>query len=409
MKKQTFSGLLSLLLLTAAVTSCTKEHQADKAPKLSANDKTTGAVQAAARAYNLVWSDEFDGTSLNTNKWGYENGNLGVNNEKQFYQTQNVAVTGGNLVITARKETVQGQPYTSGRLNSNGKFSTKYGRIEARIKLPGVQGLWPAFWMLGNSISTGAGWPACGEIDIMEHVNTGNTVLGTIHWFNTVYSYYGGNTQTTPTNYHVYAVDWDASSIRWFVDGVQFHEANILNNINGTEEFHAPFFILLNIAVGGNLPGNNINDAALPATMLVDYVRVYSITETPGGNGAPIGTTISIKGSNGSFVSGENGEQAINCNRPTVQAWEQFTVVDAGGGKVALQSMGKYVSSENGVQAMTCNRTTIQDWEKFDWIDNGDGTFSLRGNNGAYVSSENGVQAMTCNRPTIQGWEKFTY
>ncbi|SDF74509.1 family 16 glycosylhydrolase [Chitinophaga filiformis] len=406
MKKQTFSGLLSLLLLATAVTSCTKENQAGQTPKLSANDKTVGAV--AAKSYQLVWSDEFDGTSLNTNKWGYENGNLGVNNEKQFYQTQNVAVTGGNLVITARKETVQGQPYTSGRLNSNGKFSTQYGRIEARIKLPGVQGLWPAFWMLGNSISTGAGWPACGEIDIMEQVNTSNTVLGTIHWWNTAYTYYSRSTTTSVTDFHVYAIEWDASSIHWFVDGAEYNVANIQNNINGTEEFHAPFFILLNVAVGGNLPGNNINDAALPASMLVDYVRVYNITQTPGG-GAPIGTTISIKGNNGSFVSGENGTQAMNCNRPTAQGWEQFTIVDAGGGKVALQSMGKYVSSENGVQAITCNRTTIQDWEKFDWIDNGDGTFSLRGNNGAYVSSENGVQAMTCNRPTIQGWEKFTY
>lgn len=406
MKKQTFSGLLSLLLLATAVTSCTKENQAGQTPKLSANDKTVGA--AAAKSYQLVWSDEFDGTSLNTNKWGYENGNLGVNNEKQFYQTQNVAVTGGNLVITARKETVQGQPYTSGRLNSNGKFSTQYGRIEARIKLPGVQGLWPAFWMLGNSISTGAGWPACGEIDIMEQVNTSNTILGTIHWWNTAYTYYSGNTTTTATDFHVYAIEWDASSIHWYVDGNEYHIANIQNNINGTEEFHAPFFILLNVAVGGNLPGNNINDAALPASMLVDYVRVYNITQTPGG-GAPIGTTISIKGNNGSFVSGENGTQAMNCNRPTAQGWEQFTIVDAGGGKVALQSMGKYVSSENGVQAITCNRTTIQDWEKFDWVDNGDGTFSLRGNNGAYVSSENGVQAMTCNRTTIQGWEKFTY
>jgi len=409
MKKNTFSGLLSLLLLTAAVSSCTKENKADQAPKLSANDKTTGAVSAAAKSYQLVWSDEFDGTSLNTSKWGYENGNLGVNNEKQYYQTQNVAVSNGNLVITARKESVGGQPYTSGRINSNGKFSTTYGRIEANIKLPGVQGLWPAFWMLGNSISTpGVGWPRCGEIDIMEQVNTSTTVLGTIHWWNTQYSYYGGNTVTTPTNYHVYAVEWDASAIRWYVDGVQFHEANILNNINGTEEFHAPFFILLNIAVGGNLPGNVINDAALPASMFVDYVRVYSITETPG-TGAPIGQTITIRGSNGSYVSGENGEQAMNCNRATAQAWENFTIVDAGAGKVALRSQGKYVSSENGTQAMTCNRATIQDWEKFDWISNSDGTFSLRGSNGAYVSSENGVQAMTCNRATIQGWEKFTY
>ncbi|SIN74805.1 family 16 glycosylhydrolase [Chitinophaga niabensis] len=362
----------------------------------------------SAQALQLVWSDEFDGTSLNTAKWNYENGNLNVNNEQQYYQTSNVSVSNGNLVITARKQSVGGKPYTSGRINTNGKFSQKYGRIEASIKLPAVQGLWPAFWMLGTNIGEpNVGWPKCGEIDIMEHVNTGNTVLGTIHWFNTAYTYYGGNTTTSPTNYHLYAVEWDASSIRWYVDGVQFHTANILNNINGTDEFHKNFFIILNVAVGGNLPGQNINDNALPASMLVDYVRVYNITSTP--NTAPIGATIAIRGNNNLFASGENGTQAMRCTRATAQAWEQFTVVDAGGGKVALRSMNKYVSSENGVSAITCSRATIGDWEKFDWISNTDGTFSLRGNNGLYISSENGAQAMTCTRPTIGGWEKFTY
>lgn len=393
--------LVILLLVTAG---CKKDSKTStEQVKL---EDTKSAVQA--QALQLVWQDEFDGTSLNTAKWGYENGDLNVNNEQQFYQTANVAVTGGNLVITARKQSVGGKPYTSGRINTNGKFSVKYGRIEANIKLPAVQGLWPAFWMLGSNIGEpGVGWPKCGEIDIMEHVNTGSTVLGTIHWFNTAYTYYGGNTTTSPTNFHVYAVEWDASAIRWFVDGVQFHSANILNNINGTDEFHKNFFLLLNLAVGGNLPGQTINDNALPATMLVDYVRVYAITNTPGT--APIGSVISIRGNNNLFASGQNGTQPMLCNRATVQAWEQFTVVDAGGGKVALRSMSKYVSSENGVSAITCSRATIGDWEKFDWVSNTDGTFSLRGNNGLYISSENGAQAMTCTRPTIGGWEKFTY
>lgn len=393
--------LVTLLLATAG---CKKDR---KTPTEQVKlEDTRSAVQA--QALQLVWQDEFDGTGLNTAKWGYENGNLNVNNEQQFYQTANVSVSGGNLVITARKQSVGGKPYTSGRINTNGKFSVKYGRIEANIKLPAVQGLWPAFWMLGSNIGDpNVGWPKCGEIDIMEHVNTGNTVLGTIHWFNTAYTYYGGNTTTSPTNFHVYAVEWDASSIRWFVDGVQFFSANILNNINGTDEFHKNFFLLLNVAVGGNLPGQTINDNALPATMLVDYVRVYTITNTPGT--APIGAVISIRGNNNLFASGQNGTQPMLCNRATVQAWEQFTVVDAGGGKVALRSMSKYVSSENGVSAITCSRATIGDWEKFDWISNTDGTFSLRGNNGFYISSENGAQAMTCTRPTIGGWEKFTY
>ena len=124
---------------------------------------------------------------------------------------------------------------------------------------------------------------------------------------------------------------------------------------------------------------------------------------------APIGQTIWLKGSNSLYASSENGTQAMRCNRATVQGWEQFTVVDAGGGKIALTSQSKYVSSENGTQAITCSRASIGDWEKFDWVINGNGTISLRGNNARYVSSENGTQAMTCNRVTAGGWEQFTW
>ncbi len=358
------------------------------------------------RALTLVWSDEFDGTSVNTSNWNIINGNPGVNNEKEFYQPANVTVTGGNLVITARQESVQGQPYTSGKLETYGKFSTTYGRIEARIKLPMVQGTWPAFWMLGNNINTGAGWPTCGEIDIMEQVNTSNTILGTMHWNGgSGHVQYGSSTTTTPGDYHIYAVEWDNSSIRWYVDNTLYVTGNIANNINNTGAFHLPFFIILNLAIGGDLPGNNIDNGSLPTTMMVDYVRVYSINNT--GGGAPIGQTITLKGNNNLYVSGENGTQAMNCNRTTAQAWEQFLVVDAGGGKVALQSMGKYVSSENGTQPITCNRPTFQAWETFTWINNPDGTISLQGSNGLFVSSENGTQPMTCTRPTAQAWEEF--
>jgi glucosylceramidase len=136
----------------------------------------------------------------------------------------------------------------------------------------------------------------------------------------------------------------------------------------------------------------------------------WSGTQSGGGTGggsAPIGQTITLKGINNQYVCGENGTQAMRCDRPTASGWESFTVVDAGGGKVALQSMGKYVSSENGTQAITCSRTTIGDWEKFDWVVNADGRISLRGNNARYISSENGTQAMTCTRTAISGWEAF--
>ncbi|MEZ2336071.1 glycoside hydrolase family 30 beta sandwich domain-containing protein [Mucilaginibacter sp. RCC_168] len=128
---------------------------------------------------------------------------------------------------------------------------------------------------------------------------------------------------------------------------------------------------------------------------------------TGGGTGAPIGSTVTLKGFNNQYVSSENGTQAMNCNRPTASTWETFTVVDAGGGKIALQAMGKYVSSENGTQAITCNRTSITDTEKFDWITTADGKVTLRGNNSKFISSENGTQAMTCTRATASGWEAF--
>lgn len=123
---------------------------------------------------------------------------------------------------------------------------------------------------------------------------------------------------------------------------------------------------------------------------------------------APIGQSVTFKGINNQYVCSENGTQAMNCNRPSAGGWETFTVVDAGSGKIALQSQGKYVSSENGTQAITCSRTSIGDWEKFEWVVNGDGKISLKGNNGKYISSENGTQAMTCNRASISGWEAFS-
>ena len=393
--------MLALLLTFITILfSCKKD--------INQVDKTTADLSSVtvprAVTYQLIWSDEFNGTSVNTANWTFETGNPGVNNEKEYYQSSNATVSNGNLVITAKKQSVGGQPYTSARMNTASHFTVQYGRIEARIKLPMVQGTWPAFWMLGSDI-TSIGWPKCGEIDIMEHVNTTNTILGTMHWDANGHVQYGSSTTTTPGDYHVYAIEWDNSSIRWFVDNTLYVTGNIANNINSTEEFHLPFFIILNLAVGGDLPGPTVDDNSLPTSMLVDYVRVYKINNST----IPIGQTINIKGSNNLFVSGENGTQAMNCNRTTPQAWEQFLVVDAGGGKVSLQSMGKYVSSENGTQAITCNRTTASAWEQFTWINNADGTFSLMGNNGKFVSSENGTQPMTCNRATAQAWESFTF
>ena len=392
---------MAALAMGISFTSCKKDVNAS-ATELAAVQPMD--VSTNSRALTLVWSDEFNGTTVDGSKWNIDNGNPNVNNEKEYYQAANAAVTGGNLVITAKNQSVGGQPYTSAKLNTSGKFSVQYGRIEARIKLPAFQGSWPAFWMLGNNINQ-VSWPNCGEIDIMEQVNTSNTILGTMHWNGgNGHVQYGNSTTTTPTDYHVYAVEWDNSSIKWYVDNTLYGTGNIANNVNNTGAFQLPFYIILNLAVGGDLPGQTVNTGALPSSMYVDYVRVYKISS---GTAAPIGQTVTLKGFNNQYVSGENGTQAMNCNRATASAWEQFKVVDAGNGKVALQSQGKYVSSENGTQAITCNRTTISDWEKFDWVATSDGKVTFRGNNGKFISSENGQQPMTCTRATASGWEAF--
>jgi beta-glucanase (GH16 family) len=404
MRKQFFNFLKStgmVLMLTVLAVSCKKD--ANQTTKDPADMSKTTTPRAAT--YQLVWSDEFNGTGVDGSKWNIDIGNPNVNNEKESYQAANATVAGGNLVITARQQNVgDGQPYTSAKLNTSGKFSVQYGRIEARIKLPMVQGTWPAFWMLGTNINS-VNWPDCGEIDIMEHVNTSNTILGTMHWNGgNGHVQYGSSTTTTPGDYHIYAVEWDSSSIRWFVDNTLYVTGNIQNNINNTGAFQLPFYIILNLAMGGDLPGNTIDNNSLPTTMMVDYVRVYKLVNS---SGPPIGQTITLKGFNNLYVSGENGTQPMNCNRTTASTWEQFLVVDEGSGKVALQSMGKYVSSENGTQPITCNRTSVGAWETFTWGTNADGTITLQGSNGKFVSSENGTQAMTCNRATASGWEAF--
>lgn len=264
-----FKYLLILFSLSSAglFISCKKN--------LRGNAPVSSTLTATATTYQLVWSDEFDGSSVNTANWNFETGGGGWgNNEQQYYQSANATVSNGNLIITAKKQRVKSNAYTSARMTTKGKREFAYGKIEARIKLPLGQGLWPAFWMLGANIST-VSWPGCGETDIMEHINTDNLVYGTIHWDNNGHAQYGGNTATTPADYHIYSVEWDSAAIRWYVDGNKYQEANILNNINSTEEFHKPFFIILNLAVGGNWPGQTIDVSKLPANMYVDYVRVY--------------------------------------------------------------------------------------------------------------------------------------
>lgn len=266
----------------------------------------------ADTGWNLAWSDEFNGTSINTSNWKYETGGDGWgNNELEYYtnRSENARIENGNLVIEARKENYSGMNYTSARLKSQGLKNWTYGKVEARMKLPAGQGVWPAFWMLGENISQ-VSWPKCGEIDIMEHINNESAIHGTIHWDSTgnnTHAQYGAASPNIDvTQYHVYSIEWDASSIKWFVDGTQYLEANIANNINGTEEFHKPFFILFNLAVGGNWPGNPDGSTPFPAKMYVDYVRVYQHGDnnpTPAPTAPAVPSGLSAAASNQSSIN----------------------------------------------------------------------------------------------------------
>ncbi|HSX49419.1 MAG TPA: family 16 glycosylhydrolase [Cellvibrio sp.] len=241
----------------------------------------------------LVFADEFN--SINTANWTFETGGGGWgNNERQYYTAgqnafiQNDAQAGGNvLVIEARRDNPANYncwygrcEYTSTRMISRDKKTFTHGRIEARMKLPQTQGIWPAFWMLGNNIGS-VGWPNCGEIDIMEHVGfEPTTTHGALHGPG-----YSGNTPLMGThnlgeyvnvNYHVYAVEWDANGIRWFRDNIQFYSVTRAQVQGyGNWVFDSPFFLLLNVAVGGTWPGSPDAGSVFPQRMYVDYVRVY--------------------------------------------------------------------------------------------------------------------------------------
>jgi len=240
------------------------------------------------RNWQLTWSDEFDGaagTAPDNTKWTFDIGrgdNGWGNSELQYYtnRASNVQLDGsGNLVITARSESFGGAGFTSARLKTKGLFSQTYGRFEARIKTPHGPGIWPAFWMLGDNIDA-VSWPACGEIDIMEQRGQEPyTNNGSIHGP----GYSGGNALTKSytltngrfdTDYHVYAVEWFEDRIDFFVDDYLYQRI-ASESVPGNWVYNQPFFLLLNVAVGGNYVGFPTSGTPFPQSMLVDYVKVY--------------------------------------------------------------------------------------------------------------------------------------
>lgn len=240
------------------------------------------------REWELVWSDEFNGTAGNAPdaaKWAFDIGtgsNGWGNSELQYYTNRpsNVQLDGsGKLVITARSESYAGSGFTSARIKTKGLFAQAYGRFEARIKTPTGPGIWPAFWMLGANIDTKP-WPQCGEIDIMEQRGQQPSVThGTVHGP----GYSGGNSIGKPyaltsgrfdTDYHIYAVEWGEDYIDFFVDNFLYQRITP-EDVPGEWVYNQPFFLLLNVAVGGNFVGFPTTGTPFPQSMYVDYVKVY--------------------------------------------------------------------------------------------------------------------------------------
>ena len=342
------------------------------------------APDASAAIGGLTWSDEFNaaaGTAPNSSRWRFDIGGSGWgNNELQYYTsgTSNVAHDGaGNLVITARRGNPAGYgcwygscQYTSARLLTAATFTQTYGRFEARMKIPRGQGLWPAFWMLGNNIGS-VGWPTSGELDIMENVGfEPSTVHGTLH--GPGYSGGGGigggytlpGGQAFADAFHTFTVDWEPSAITWYVDGIQYSRKTPADLGGDRWVFDHPFFMIMNVAVGGNWPGSPNASTVFPQTLTIDYIRVYAWTSGGGG-----GTTGTITGFGGKCVdvAGANtangtSVQLWDCNGTGAQRWTMAT-------DGTIRALGKCLDVSGGstvdgarVQLWDCNGTGAQRW-----------------------------------------------
>lgn len=268
------------ILLALTLFACTETKTKD----IPAPIPTVPAVNEEARDYSqyttLAWSDEFDSGPLDQAKWVYEQGGGGWgNNELQTYtnSVDNVTVTGGNLVIQALRQ-AGSNAYTSGRLITKGKQSFQYGRIDVRAKVPKGKGVWPAIWMLGSDIDQN-NWPRCGEIDIMElRGSRPKELLSTMHFGNSAAEHvYKGTTQVQPNelsnDFHIFSVVRSKNQLRFFLDGQQYY--TFTSSDASPYPFNNPFFMVLNVAIGGDFDGNPDATTVLPQQMQVDYVRYY--------------------------------------------------------------------------------------------------------------------------------------
>ncbi|MFE4538457.1 ricin-type beta-trefoil lectin domain protein [Streptomyces scopuliridis] len=384
-----------------------------------------GPAPAEAGAAAVTFSDDFNGaagSAVDGGKWQIETGDNVNNHERQYYTAgnNNAALDGqGNLVITARKDNPGNYQcwygrceYTSARLNTSGKFTSTYGRVEARMKVPRGQGMWPAFWMLGNDIGN-VGWPNSGEIDIMENVGfEPGTVHGTLH--GPGYSGSGGigagytlpNGQAFADAFHTFAIDWSPNRITWSVDGNVYQTRTPADLGGRTWVFNKPFFIILNLAVGGYWPGDPNGSTPFPSQLVVDYVRVST---NDGGSGGTAGTITGIGGKcvdvAGANPANGTPVQLYDCNGSAAQQW---TVASDG----SLRALGKCLdvkdnSTADGAQLQLwdCSGGANQRWAVPDARDivniQADKCMDATGN-----SSANGtrLQIWTCTGAANQKW-----
>ena len=273
-------NLFLVFIACSFLTNCQSETSAQENIQLTL--ETNSIDEAVKIEPTLVWSDEFDGTTLNLDNWSYELGdgcpNLcgWGNNELQEYTDDNHRLEDGMLIISAKKGS--NSNYTSTRIKTKGKQEFQYGRIEARVKVPSGAGMWPAFWALGNDIETNS-WPNCGEIDIVEYVgkNPGQ-IFTSVH----TPSSYGNTVNSMITNvpnveedFHNYAVEWNENFIDFFFDDTRVYTYSVQTKNQNTWPFNKPFFLIINLAIGGNFGGPVANNIQFPREFIIDYVRVY--------------------------------------------------------------------------------------------------------------------------------------
>lgn len=359
---------MGVILLAATATA---SHAAVTGTGAGTNDAATLPTSVG----DVLWSQEFNGaagTAPDSSVWSYDTGANGWGNaELQNYTTSrsNSALDGaGNLVITARREADGG--YTSARLQTNDKVEIQYGRIEARMQIPRGQGIWPAFWMLGADFPA-TSWPSSGEIDVMENVGKEpHLVHGTVHGP----GYSGGSGITGSSmhpqgwsfadDFHTFAVDWKPGQITWYVDGTQYHQVTRASVGSNAWVFDKPYFLILNVAVGGSWPGYPDATTSFPQQMKVDWIRVLDNGSGTGGTGTG---TLRVNGELCLDVPwGEardgNPAQVARCNGNVAQQWTR-----AADGTV--RALGKCLDVAGGgtangtvVQLWTCNGTGAQRW-----------------------------------------------